>query len=191
MEVVTEVFAARRDELVAAFRGWLSPLPTRVQRHLHNPFSGEPMFRSDGRPWMIDTNAPLGPWPADIRCPNLEEFSRTRITPLYQADLCTLARVLGLAVDCDFEGALFTPPGNGRFLWSLPEVLGEALARVTDVGPTAETWKLTPRDNLDDDHGALDPDHFSSCLTSLVALARRAMTQELRLLCYQGPEPHV
>jgi hypothetical protein len=146
------------------------------------------MFRPDGSVWMVDTNAPLGPWSNDIRCPNLEPFPRTRITPLYQPDLSALAHLLEVVVDPEFDDALFTPPDNGRFLWFVPGSLTHALVGIADIEATAHAWRTAPRDDWDDFD--VDQDHWATCLSSLVKLASHAVAQELSLYCYQGPEPH-
>jgi len=188
MELVSDLFVARPAALPAVFRGWLPPLPRAELRHLHNPFTHEPMFRDTGEPWLIETREPEGPWPHEIRCPNLEAFRRVSLRPVRHSDLVMLGRVLPNAVTEDFVGALFAPSSYAWFLWAVPQSMCCSLASLTSLEHVAHGWLATLRSTEDfDAEEYAGVDDWDALLGSIVKIARCAISEDKRLFLYDGP----
>jgi hypothetical protein len=193
VNVACKYFVASPSDVPRAFPGWLAPLRAPETRHLHNPFTEEPIFKADGTPFLITTRRPLGPWLERPGCPVLSAFHPIDLWPISSMDVALLGMALGGMGPAEPEGALFAPEDFGWTLHRIPDGFVGSLAEVASAPDAVRVWHGALRQRPGDYFTDLDADvaDWVIAVDRLVQLSRYARSRSYGLFVYQGPDPEV
>jgi len=192
IKVAFKYFKAAQSEILPAFPGWRVPLPSPERRHLHNPFTREPMFNGDGTPLMTTTTRPLGAWTERPQCPRLSAFDPVDLWPISSMEVGVLGKALGAPAPSEPSDALYAPESWGWSLRILPEPVVRTFAQTPAVDEAVAAWHRALEEMYDEDHFVqLDADvsDWVATLDRLFRLSRSALDQRQHMFVYEGIDP--